>query len=339
MTHTKEKTNYLALELAPKIQGLRFRLFQRAQDFEEMARIDKAANEADGVKEAISAQNFAYYYTYAENADADQDILFAEINGEIVGFGQTSWDDEMEGTRVYFLSGMVDPTWRRKGLGRAMMTYNERRLRKIASGHPDVKEKALHGWVVEPSIGGNMLFKQQGYEAIRYFYRMICDLSKPIAVPKYPPNVELRPVKRKQFRQIYDAMEEAFQDHWGLAKSSEARYERWAKNPLWDEALWKVAWEGDEVAGMVLNMINADENEKLGENWGWTDTICVRRPWRKRGLAKALILDSLNMLKEMDFAHAALDVDTENSTGALDLYESTGFKILEKTNDYRKAME
>jgi len=90
---------------------------------------------------------------------------------------------------------------------------------------------------------------------------------------------------------------------------------------------------------MILNVVNADENKKLGLRWGWPDQICVRRGWRKRGLATALILESLNMLKDRGFEQAVLHVDTQNANGALGLYESNGFKIEEQTNDYRKVME
>ena len=64
-------------------------------------------------------------------------------------------------------------------------------------------------------------------------------------------------------------------------------------DPDFDPSLWRVAWQGDEVAGMVLSFINKDENEMYGRKRGYTENICVRRPWRKQGLAKALIALSL----------------------------------------------
>lgn len=110
-------------------------------------------------------------------------------------------------------------------------------------------------------------------------------------------------------------------------------------SPHRDPSLWKVAWDGDKIAGMMVNIVNQKKNEKLGVNWGWTDPICVRRPWRRRGLARALILESLKELKAMGLRYAASDVDTQNPLGALKLYEDSGYVVEQRWIDYRKAME
>ena len=51
-------------------------------------------------------------------------------------------------------------------------------------------------------------------------------------------------------------------------------------------------------------MIWPEENESLGVKRGWLEHISVRRPWRKRGVAKALIADSLRMLRDMGMDEA-----------------------------------
>ena len=71
---------------------------------------------------------------------------------------------------------------------------------------------------------------------------------------------------------------------------------------------------------------------------GWTENIAVRRPWRKRGLARALIIRSLAMLKAQGMTEAALGVDTQNTSGALRVYESCGFKPVFTSVNYRKEM-
>jgi ribosomal protein S18 acetylase RimI-like enzyme len=110
------------------------------------------------------------------------------------------------------------------------------------------------------------------------------------------------------------------------------------KDPLNDPDLWKVAWEGDQVAGMVLNFLNEKENEEYHRLRGWTENISVRKPWRRRGLASALLTRSLQMFKVMGMDHAALGVDTQNLTGALDLYEGVGFIVEKRHTAYRKKL-
>ena len=90
---------------------------------------------------------------------------------------------------------------------------------------------------------------------------------------------------------------------------------------------------------MVLNFIRHDENEEYNRQRGYTETICVRRPWRRRGLARALIARSFSVLKEQGMTETALGVDTENQSGALRLYQSMGFRPVKRNSVYRKLME
>ena len=60
----------------------------------------------------------------------------------------------------------------------------------------------------------------------------------------------------------------------------------------------------------------------------WMDHIAVRREWRRRGVASALIRSSLVALREEGFHTVVLDVDADSPTGALGLYERHGFRAV-----------
>ena len=100
--------------------------------------------------------------------------------------------------------------------------------------------------------------------------------------------------------------------------------------------MWQVAWDGDEVAGSVQNSIYPEENIQLGLEIGWVDHVSVRRRWRNRGLASALIVRSMVILRDRGMDWAALGVDSENPTGALGLYERFGFRVHQTWVKYRK---
>lgn len=87
---------------------------------------------------------------------------------------------------------------------------------------------------------------------------------------------------------------------------------------------------------MVLNFLDEAENEEYQRKRGYTEGISVRRPWRRRGLARALLTRSLKMFQDMGMTEAALGVDTQNLSGALRLYESVGFQPVKKLTIYRK---
>ena len=109
--------------------------------------------------------------------------------------------------------------------------------------------------------------------------------------------------------------------------------------PDLETSLWRVAWEGPEVVGIVMNAIFPVENERTGEKVGWLEHVSVRRPWRGRGVAKALIASSMQAHRERGMDFAALGVDGENPTGALQLYAGLGFRPHRKWINHRKPLD
>ncbi len=87
----------------------------------------------------------------------------------------------------------------------------------------------------------------------------------------------------------------------------------------------------DVFRGITVGIPN---NQKRG----WTDPICVRRPWRGQGLARALIMRSLRLLQEQGMLEACLGVDTHNPNGALQLYETCGYRQINSSTTYRKPL-
>ncbi len=90
---------------------------------------------------------------------------------------------------------------------------------------------------------------------------------------------------------------------------------------------------------MVRNYIDDDENSKYYRLRGYTEEFSVRRPWRRRGLARALIAESFRHLRDQGMEEAALGVGTHNLGGALGLYESMGFEKAIRWTEYRKNLE
>jgi ribosomal protein S18 acetylase RimI-like enzyme len=139
-------------------------------------------------------------------------------------------------------------------------------------------------------------------------------------------------------RLVWEASNEAFQDHWGYIPDPWEDFKSFIDSPDYDPSLLRVAWQGDQVAGMVLSFIDKDQNEIYGRKRGYTENICVRRPWRRKGLAKALIASSLLALKERGMTEAGLGVDAENISGALHLYEFMGYRVVKRSTFYRKPL-
>jgi ribosomal protein S18 acetylase RimI-like enzyme len=162
----------------------------------------------------------------------------------------------------------------------------------------------------------------------------------PVPDARMPDGLEIRPVEDDHLRPIFDAAVEAARGLWGYTEPTEADFDWFVTDPIEssDRSLWRIAWDGDEIAGQVRAFINDDENERFGEKRGWVEHILIRAPWRRRGLARALIASSIDGLRERGMVEGALAVDVDNPSGALRLYESVGFERVSLETAYRKPM-
>ncbi|MBF8290251.1 MAG: Acetyltransferase, partial [Chloroflexi bacterium] len=68
---------------------------------------------------------------------------------------------------------------------------------------------------------------------------------------------------------------------------------------------------------------------------GMTEAISVQPEHRRRGLARALLAESLRAVRDAGADQACLGVDTQNPNQALTLYESLGFRIVSETFEYQ----
>jgi ribosomal protein S18 acetylase RimI-like enzyme len=233
----------------------------------------------------------------------------------------------------------VDPAWRRRGIGTAILKQNERRILEIAATHPADALKFYQSELNDVQADLAALLKANGYSAVRWGYRMTRPVDDPIPDAPMPSGLEVRPASRDQARLVWEALHDAFSDSWGFAPGTEADFQGWVTNPSFDPGLWMVAWDGDEIAGLVMNHSNESANQAYGRKRGWTDPIAVREPWRRRGLAGSLLVQSVLMFRQMGFDDTALGVDTQNPNHALDLYESVGYKIDRRGFTYRKPLD
>ena len=321
--------------------AVRLRPYGGEDDLEAIVRVDNAENEADAIPGRVSLGELRARYAHpSEHFDATRDVVVAEVDGGLVAFGSVDWIDTTDGElREYRMGGAVDPAWRRRGIGTTVFEHNLRRVREIAAGHSTERRGVLGAWTGERQPGAIRLLERAGFGVVRYFFDMVRPTLDDVPDVPLPDGLQVRPITPDLYRQLWDADVEAFQDHWGGFDSSDAALQRYLDSPEFDPRLWVIAFDGDEIAGGVINGIYPEENAALGVQRGWLDSVFTRRRWRRRGLARALIARALVLLRERGMTSAVLGVDAENPSGALGLYESVGFAAAERYMAWRKPMD
>ena len=318
----------IRLPEAPAMPRLTFRHFRGDEDLPGIVAVITAAHRADSADFFPSVAELANDLDHQEHEDPERDLIVAELDGRIVAYARANWAIR-DGEYTYVTSGEVDPSLRRRGIGRALLRAEQERLRAVAGGHPDELPKVFHAWIFGGQVGCAALLRSEGYATIRSFSEMARALSEPMPTVGLPDGVVIRPIDPNDQRRIFDAESEAFRDHWGTREWTDADLERMLADPNYEPSLWRVAWAGDEVVGVVATVVLEAENAELGAKRGWLDRISVRRPWRRQGVASALIVSAMAGLRERGLDTAMLGVDAENPTGATRVYEALGFRVVD----------
>lgn len=340
----RSRTSKLQIPTAPPISGLILRGFGGDADYQKIADIINASAKVDGTERFQTAEDIAWDYPLLHNCDLERDFLIAEVHGQAAGYTRVWWDLQGDGT---FLGGAVAyiiPEFRRQGLGTAFLAFFEERVRQIAR---DLKKEGkidgntacwYDSFVSEKESARQALLEKNGYEIVRLAYDMVRPDLENIPEAPMPEGLIVRTASRDEYPKVWEASNDAFRDHWGYIPETKEFLKSLYVDPKMDPTLWRVAWDGDVIVGMVLSFINPAENEEYRRKRGYTENICVRRAYRRKGLAKSLIVQSLHELKRRGMTEAALGVDAENVTGALHLYESCGFRVVRKNLIYRKPL-
>jgi ribosomal protein S18 acetylase RimI-like enzyme len=302
-----------------------------------MAKITQQSLLAANVDWIVTAEDIRRNNNHLDNFSAQEDILLVESGEGPVAFAVAFWYRETSGDVILRQLIRVLPEWRNLGIEEALLEWTEEHL--LAKPVGEVKgDLYLSSSAVSTEVDRTEQLETNGYEPARYYFEMVRSLETDIPERPLPDGLEVRDAKPQHYRQILEASDEAFQDHWGHVPLTENMIKEWMESPEFQPELWQVAWDGDEVAGMILNYIRQDENERFNRRRGYTEDISVRRPWRRRGLATALLARSLKLLKEQGMQEANLGVDTENLTGALRLYERLGFEQIRTMINFRKKV-
>lgn len=304
-----------------------------------MARVRDECSTVDDPDEVVTAADIANFVEHPADLDPAADLRLIEVDGRVVGYGWINHRVESgTGDEIHSHRGYVSPEWRRRGLGSALIRYFWQRASARRLVDATGSARLLQTFMLESETGTHALVAGLGYAPARLAFRMRRDLSEPIPDRPLPEGLEIRAARPEHFRAIWEAEREAFADHWGYTPWPEQAFQRFVDFPHYDPALWQIAWDGDQVAGMVLNYIHQEENRSFGRRRGYTEDIAVRRPWRRRGLASALIARSLKALRERGMTEAVLAVDAENRTGALRLYERLGYAAIKQWTIYRRPL-
>jgi mycothiol synthase len=324
------------------IPGLRFRMFTGEVDLEPNVVLNNICSRADGADWVDTLSAAQHWLAEADDmSNPYRDMLFAEVHDQMVARGITGWFTDDNGNWIYWLDCVVHPEWRGKGIGGALLNWLEQHAKELAATHNSAGKSKFFQSRVDDHIAANVnLLQRAGYKPVRYGFLLKRSLGMAIPDIALPIHFEVRPAKPDHYRAIFDAELEVLQEDGSHHQQTDEDYRQWQMDTWFQPELFRVAWDTqkNEVAATVLSYINHEQNKTLNRKRGYTQSICVRRPYRQTKIAEALLAMSLHLHKSLGMDEVALGIDTKPPNGELQHYQSMGFVVERQGTTYRKVM-
>jgi ribosomal protein S18 acetylase RimI-like enzyme len=183
------------------------------------------------------------------------------------------------------------------------------------------------------------MYEQAGLRPLRWFADLTCRLADPPPELVVPEGIRIVPMREDHLEAVRLAHNESFEGRWGMQPLDEAH---WLEELNRSTARLEWSWvaidnASSEIVGYITNAAYEQDWEAQGYADGWTDRLGVRKPWRRRGIARALLTATMRSYAYAGLDAAGLGVDTEQPTGAYGLYAEMGFVATNTTVLYART--
>jgi len=249
-------------------------------------------------------------------ADLEHDSWLYEDES---GIAAVAWMHMAEDLAVAIVA--VSPRVQESGLGNELVEQTEQRAREKGA-------ERMHQFALGADAYARELLARLGYEDVRHFYEMAIELTERPELP----DVEIETLQLDEAEAFHDALDAAFQDHWEHHSDPFAEWwERHQASPNFDPTLWFLIRSENEIAAVARNEANRNGG-------GYVGALGVRREFRGRGYAKALLYRTFAEFWDRGLTRVTLGVDATNPTGATHLYESVGMHAEAENIVYEKVL-
>ncbi|WP_448072085.1 GNAT family N-acetyltransferase [Georgenia yuyongxinii] len=226
-----------------------------------------------------------------------------------------------------FVTATIDPEWRGRGIGRALLDWQDARARQLLATDGRDLPARIGAYVGEQLADRRKLYVAAGFSPKRVYQEMRRPVSRPVPEVPLPAGLRLVDWSPELDDAVRQTHNEAYAEHWGAQPFDP---ESWSivhpeLAPAWSKVVLAPGPNGAEVVAFAMTSRHAHSWRQLGFSEGYTEQIGVRRDHRGRGLARVLLAGVIRALAADGIESSALAVDTVVE-GAHRFYEELGYE-------------
>jgi ribosomal protein S18 acetylase RimI-like enzyme len=225
----------------------------------------------------------------------------------------------------------VLPEYEWAGIETEALAWADSRLAELRRHHPQRWSGNLVSGA-RLSDGRRVAFlEQHGFRRGAYTeVNMICPLDGPVAEPVLPEGCQLRAMAEAGELSNLAAAQRDVWHEWTVGQVSDDDYARFMRLPGYHRDLDLVVVAPD---GVIAAYVNGwiDPVNRIGD----FGPVGARLAYRRRGFTRAVLLEGLRRMQEYGMNRASVSTG-ESNLAAQGLYESVGFKVVNKYLTYVK---
>jgi ribosomal protein S18 acetylase RimI-like enzyme len=223
--------------------------------------------------------------------------------------------------------GATDPAWGGRGIGRALLAWQEGRGRQLLARVPGSGPAQLTAHVEEAAADRRRLLVAAGFSPIRTYLKLRRDLAAPIEEPVLPEGLVLKHALDVSEAAVRHAHTQGAREVWGEGPlTPEAWHRRWQQyRREWSFAVLDPSEGTEAVAGYLLSMPQVEALSPARRTEGAIHRLTVIPTHRERGIGRAMAVNALRAFAESGLRFASIIVDPENTNSGFALYDDLGF--------------
>jgi len=213
-----------------------------------------------------------------------------------------------------------------------LLTWSERQALKLFHPTEGTSGIVCGSRVLSSDQVAQAIYAARGYERgiTETLMRAVLECSTP-EEPSWPAGITCRALNLETDLEAYAlALDESFREEASYIplepeEAIRTRREEFASfGDYYEPELWLAALDGDQIVGSVGSFLNHGGDKERS----YLYHVFVRPNWRGRGIATALLRKSFQLVHSRGCKFAELHVNSQNETGALELYRGVGMEAV-----------
>jgi mycothiol synthase len=272
-----------------------------------------------------------------------KDIVGAFDGDDLVGYFLVYPRSAADTYQRVHLEGSVRPQRRGQGIGTRLVEAMVARADAVhRERHPDRHARfTLSGSSANEEQA--QLLAAFGIVPDRWSFTMRAQVRAVDPPADLPDGLEIRRYDASYDAAMLAAHNEAFADHPNFAPWTRAMWRHWVTDSRSFRADLSLVVVESARPERVVSYLQSNEYdatfEVTGRREAYVAKVGTLPEFRSRGLATTLLRQALALYRDAGYDEAALDVDSENPTGALGVYRRAGFEVESRWTNYALVRE